>query len=86
MTLISFAATAARPDLSESTLRRMIVRGEFVDAVRVSPNRVAFAAAEVDTWLAGRPLRCAASTARAEAHQPAATSRSALKGNPHARQ
>jgi predicted DNA-binding transcriptional regulator AlpA len=44
-------------DLSESTLRRMIGRGEFIDAVRVSPNRVAFAADAVDTWLANRPSR-----------------------------
>lgn len=64
MTLISFAATAARLDLSESTVRRMIARGEFVDAVRVSPNRVAFAAAEVDTWLASRSPRLAAGGAR----------------------
>ena len=55
MKMISLQAAANRLDLSQSTLRRMIARGEFIAAVQVSPNRVAFVESEVDDWLARRP-------------------------------
>jgi prophage regulatory protein len=55
MKLITFQDAAARLDLSQSTLRRMIARGGFVAAVQLAPRRVAFVESEVDDWLARRP-------------------------------
>jgi predicted DNA-binding transcriptional regulator AlpA len=53
--LISFSATARKVGVGENTLRRMIGRGEFINAVQVSPRRIAFIEAEIVAWVATRP-------------------------------
>ncbi len=39
---------------SRRTIERMVERGQFVAPVQVSPRRVMFAEAEVDTWIESR--------------------------------
>jgi predicted DNA-binding transcriptional regulator AlpA len=41
---------------SRRTIERMVERGEFVAPIRVSPRRVMFSEAEVDSWIAARKV------------------------------
>lgn len=55
MKLIPIPAAAEQLGLSPNTLRRMIDRGEFIDVIQISPNRVAVSEDDLDVWIASRP-------------------------------
>lgn len=42
--------------LSESTIQRMIDRGEFPPARQLGPRAIAWLRTEVEAWLAARPV------------------------------
>lgn len=53
--LITFAQVAAKLGVGESTVRRLVLRGELVQPLILSARRIAFVEAEVDAWIASRP-------------------------------
>lgn len=53
--LLTTAETAARLGIGDSTLRRLVDRGECVQPVILAPRRVAFYEDEIEVWLAHRP-------------------------------
>ena len=53
--LVDYRTAAARVSLSVRTLQRLVGSGDFPAPVVVSPNRLAFVEAEIDSWLASRP-------------------------------
>lgn len=82
MQMLTKAAAAAKIGLSESTLRGIIQRGQFVTPVQVAPRRIAFVEEEVNIWLASRPRgplpapRTACAAQPAPKQQPVAASHS----------
>lgn len=57
--LLSQAEVTSHTTLCKATLYQMIARGEFVAPIRLSPNRVAWKAADVQAWVDSRPTTSA---------------------------
>lgn len=53
-TLLSPKTVMAKTSLSRATIDRLRAAGDFPQAVRVSPGRIAFRANEVAAWLEAR--------------------------------
>lgn len=54
MNFLSIDEVANRLSVSVRSVRRLIARGEFIEPVRVTPRRIRFGEAELNTWAASR--------------------------------
>lgn len=54
--LLALPVVKDRTSLSEPTIRRAMLRGEFPRAVKVTRNRIAWRESEVAEWLNSRPV------------------------------
>jgi predicted DNA-binding transcriptional regulator AlpA len=58
---LSHKAVLARVPVSRTTLWRMERAGQFPKRIQISPNRVAWLEADIDTWLEQRKQNCGSS-------------------------
>lgn len=55
--LLTFSEAADAVGLHESTVRRLVQRGEFAAPLILSPRRIAFREKDVEAWLNSRPVQ-----------------------------
>lgn len=56
MRLVSKRNVAARLDVSERTIERLVERGEFPQPVRLSANRISWRSDEIDRFIDSREV------------------------------
>lgn len=54
---LKFTEVCKRTTFSHSTLKRMVSDGRFPRPIRISPQRVAFVATDVEAWMAAQVER-----------------------------